>query len=529
MFRAVGVLRDQEGEMLREKDSTNSVSRREFVKGAAVGAGALAAGGVLAGCRPGVAPEVDVPDQWDREADVVIVGYGGAGACAAISARDAGAEVLILEKREVAGGASAVCGGVIYSGGTSVQEAHGIEDSADELYQHYLNAGRDFIDPELARIAADYARDNIDFLIGLGAEFPNPPTVSGAEVGVGSEPVARVHSVVYGELTGGAAFFRVLADAVEESGAEVLLETTGKSLVTDAQGQVLGVLAERDGSDLYVKARKAVVLTAGGFTRNAEMLAKYSRDGYYAQSLTPEGVEGDGHRMALALGADVMNMSKVVGIFGLTLPGEIRARYATTGGIVVNLEGKRFVNEMSFYDLHSWELMRQPKGQGFTVFDEAYRLSVDGPVLSGFTEDLEEEVATGLVFKADTIQGLAQQMEVPADNLEETVARWNEGVEAGEDGEFGRTGALNPITTPPFYAFETFATLFDTVGGVKINSESQVVDVSGDVIPRLYAAGVNTGGLVGEYYPGSGTALNTTILTFGRIAGESAAGEEPWS
>ena len=513
-----------------KKTTTRRVSRRDFVKGAAAGATLLTGAGALAACgttaAPGAAP--GVPESWDRETDVVIVGYGGAGARAAIAASDAGAEVLILEKRSVAGGASAICGGVIYAGGTSVQEANEIEDSADNLYQHYLNAGKGFIDTELARMAADSARENIDFLIGLGAEFPNPPSVSGAEFKVGSEPIARVHRVAYGDLVGGAAFFRVLADGAEERGAEVLLETPGKSLVVDGDGQVVGVVAESDGSEIYIKARKAVVLTAGGFTRSKEMLAAYTKDGYYGQPLGPEGLDGDGHRMALALGADMMNMWKIVGIFGVTPPGAVSATYASTGGIVVNLEGKRFVDETSFYDVHSNELLEQDEGRGFSIFDEAYREAAGGPVIGAFSEDLEEEVSTGLVFKADTIGALAQQMGVPADRLEETVATWNEGVEAGEDGEFGRTARLAPIDTPPYYAFETYAAVFDTVGGAKINEKAQVVDVWGDVIPRLYAAGVNTGGLIGEYYPGSGTALNTTILTFGRVAGESAAAEEPW-
>jgi len=507
------------------------MSRREFIKGAAIGAVALAGSGALASCKP--APPAELPEKWDKETDVVVVGYGGAGACAAIAARDAGAEVVVLEKRDVPGGSTAVCGGLTYAADTSVQEANGIEDSAEKMYQHYLNAGKGLNDPELVRIAADKSADNIDWLIGLGAECPNPPTVSGAEVNVGSEPIARVHGVTYGELTGGAAFFRVLADAAEAKGSEILMGTPAKQLVVDANGEVVGVKAESGGKEISIKARKAVILTTGGFTRNKEMLAAYTRQGYYCQPLGVPGLTGDGHRMALALGADVANMSEILGIPGLTLPGAVSATYALWSfmpdlpGIFVNINGKRFVDEFAFYDWKNTELLEQPEVRCFSVFDDEMRQAGAGRIVTGFSDDLEKEVSEGIVVKADTITELAGKMGVPAAALEATIAKWNADVEAGVDSEFGRTAALGPIATSPFYAFETFPTSFDNSGGLKINAEAQVVNVWGTVIRRVYAAGQTSGGVIGEHYPGSGTALNA-LVTFGRIAGQNAAKEEAW-
>ncbi len=500
----------------------NELNRREFMKDAAI----VGTGGVTACVLGALSAPAAMPEKWDRQSDIVIVGYGGAGACAAIAAREAGAEVLILEKQKNGGGNTAICGGVIYAGGTSVQKANNVADTADKLYQHFLKAGKSFVDPTLARIAADESAKNIDRLIQLGAKF-SAPVVSGAEVPAGSEPIARVHSITYGKLGGGAAFYKVLADAAQAKGTQIQLNTPVRQLIANADGEVIGVRAESEGKTIAVKARKAVVLAAGGFSRNKEMLAAYSRDGYYSPSLGVIGLTGDGIRMALALGADVTNMSKVVDDFGLTLPGAERATYAGEGGIVVNILAKRFVDETLFYDRKAIILLQQPESRAFSIFDAAYRKARRSNIVPGFSAQLEKEVTAGTVKKADTIGALALLINVSSDTLEKTVKKWNEDVQAGADRDYGRKALLDPILTPPFYAYETLPVMFDTSGGVKVNARSQVVHVWGKVIPRLYAAGVNMGGLVGEFYPGSGSVLNG-LLTFGRIAGKSAAAEKPW-
>lgn len=507
--------------MTEQKERPINVSRRDFVKGAALGAGLLTGAGALASCGTAAAPAAPgVPESWDRETDVVIVGYGGAGAAAAIAARDAGAEVIILEKREVAGGTTAICGGVYYAAGTSVQKENGIDDSADLMYQHYLNSGEGLNDPAQCRIAADMSADNVDLLIELGATFPNPPSVSGAEVLAGSEPIARVHGIAYNDQTGGGAYFGVLADGAESKGAEILMETPARSLVTDADGQVIGVKAESGGEEIHIKARKAVIITAGGFTRNKQMLADYTADGYYCQPLGVPDLTGDGIRMAVAIGADVGNMSQVLGIAGLTLPGAIAATYAPTGAsILVNIVGRRFVDETWFYDFKNDEILQQPEHRCYAIFDDAMREEGAGQLLF--------DQAPDLIFQADSASDLASEIGVDPDELQATVDTWNADVEAGEDSLFGRTGNLAPIETAPLYAFEVFPTMFDNSGGLKIDTEARVVNVWGEAIPRLYAAGNMAAGVIGEHYPGSGTSLNQG-MAFGRIAGEKAAAQEPW-
>lgn len=506
------------------------LSRRSFLKGTALGAVALAGTGVLAGCAAKSESTSGLPEKWDKETDVVVVGFGGAGASAAISAREAGSEVVVLEKQAVMGGSTAVSGGVFYASNTSVQKANGIEDTADKMYEHYMNAGMGFNDPKLSRIAADQSAANIEKLIALGATFPTPPTVAGAEYHVGSEPIARVHSVVYGELTGGGAYFRVLEDGARNAGAEVMEETEAKELVLDSKKQVVGVKAVKGGTEMFIKARKAVILTTGGFTRSEELLRAYNEQAFYCQPLGAPNLTGDGLKMAFALGAAASNIDEVLGVPGLTLPGKIAATYAfwtfgTAPAILVNTRGERFVDEFGFYDWKNTELLKQPGRYAYSVFDATARDAAPGMIVAGFSEDLEQEVTDGIVLKADTLAELAEKMGVQAARFEAAIARYNEDCKAGSDTNFGRAMLLSPIETAPFYAFKTFPTMFDTMGGLKINENAQVVDVWGNVISRLYAAGNVAGGVLGEHYPGSGSALNAG-MTFGLIAGKHAAGLE---
>jgi len=503
------------------------MSRRSFLKGTALGAVALAGTGVLAGCSTKTEQASGLPEKWDKETDILVVGFGGAGAAAAIAAREAGAEVIVLEKQAVMGGSTAVSGGVYYAAGTSVQKANGIEDSADKMYEHYMNAGNGFNDPALSRIAADASAANVEKLIALGATFPTPPTVAGAEYHVGSEPIARVHSVVYGELSGGGAYFRVLEDAARNAGAEVLAETEAKELIVDGSKQVVGVKAVSGGTEMFIKARKGVILATGGFTRSEELMRAYSEQAFYCQPLGAPNLTGDGLKMAFALGAAAFNIHEVLGCPGLTLPGKIAATYAfwtfgTAPAILVNNLGQRFVNEFGFYDWKNTELLKQPDKFAYSVFDATARDAAKGMIVSGFSEDLEPEVAEGTVLKADSITELAEKMGVPADLFEASITRWNEDAKAGADRDFGRTLLLSPIETAPFYAFKTFPTMFDNMGGLKINENAQVIDVWGNVISRLYAVGNVAGGVLGEHYPGSGSALNAG-MTFGLIAGKHAS------
>ena len=497
------------------------VSRRDFLRVGGVGVAAAALG--AAPFLSAKAVREQQVETWDRESDVVVIGYGGAGAAAAVVARDEGAEVLILEKREVAGGATIVSGGATYSGATPIQEEHGIDDSVDDLYEHHMAAGAGLNESDLVRVLSERSGDDIAWLQELGADFREAPVVGGSEAPYGTPEIPRVHWFRYGDYDAGVAFFRVMADAAEERGAEVELETSVERLVVDDAGAVVGVRALQGNDTLHIRARKAVVISSGGFTRNDAMLANYSRAGHAGEPQTPPGLTGDGLEMAFALGADASTMWKIAGTPGLIPPGFDRAVAGPVVGITVNERGRRFMDETGYYDLRNQALANQPGSRGFVVFDDRIRAD-EAPIAPTFSDTLEEEIEAGYVHRAQSIEALAERIEVPADRLAETVERWNERVVDDDDPDFGRTDGLTPIDEGPFYALEVVPTMYDTAGGVRIDSDARVLNVFGDVISRLYAAGQIAGGIVGETYVG-GTSLSM-VLTFGRIAGRNAANEE---
>jgi len=295
----------KEEQMAKEKESPKKLSRREFVKGAAAVAGA----GALVSCAPAATPApaptcppvAGVPDTWDKEADVVVVGFGGAGGSAALEAHDAGAEVIILEKTPTPGGATSVCGGIIYAAGSSVQKAAGITDTPDEMYEYWMAAGKGLNDPELDRILADRSAEMVEWLIEMGGVFkPERLYFSGAEAdpefAAITPPKLRGHYIeavtptwpfppesdptrTYGPTAGGTGFFSLFWEGANARGIEVLLETPATALVTDPiTKEVLGVKAESQGNTLYIKARGAVVLAAGTFGMNKEMCKLYCPD-----------------------------------------------------------------------------------------------------------------------------------------------------------------------------------------------------------------------------------------------------------
>ncbi|MGA9351694.1 MAG: FAD-dependent oxidoreductase [Anaerolineae bacterium] len=563
--------------MSTDEKEQKRITRREFVKGAAVGAAGVAAAGVLASCAqeatpcptPSPCPPAPtaapcpvpwLPEKWDKEADVVVVGFGGAGGAAALEAHDAGAKVIILEKTPTPGGATTLCCGVIYAAGTSVQKAEGITDTADEMYKYWMAMGKGLCDPELVRAVADQSGDTVEWLKKMGAVFYSgvgtPGVIgpwglyySGAEAD--PEFTALTPAKVRGHnvrpatptwpyppqfppetpLTGGGGgtnpgetyrngtgFFKCLYEGAKARGIEVLSETPAIALIADpVTKQVLGVRAQSKGTTLFIKATRAVVLATSGFTWNQQMLKLHNVDHGATivpnSSSTPADV-GEGIQMAMAIGADVANMDQ-----GTTYGGP------TPGAIFVNGGGRRFVDE-TIYGMYLAEVMRGQRG---------------AVVYSIFDEDIRKEVGLTGTIQAPTIRELAvkigidpiSQLGIDPAVLEDTVNTYNGYVQSGKDLEFGRTTKRHhaepipmvPIITPPFHALKVLPMVVLTQGGLRINSKAQVIDVSGNVIPRLYAAGLCSGGFIGDMYPGSGSAICTALNT-GRIAGKNAGIEK---
>ncbi|MDD2665676.1 MAG: flavocytochrome c [Methanocellales archaeon] len=515
-----------------------SVSRRNFMKGFIIGAATV--GGVAILLQR--VSEILMHRKWDKVMDVVVIGFGCAGAAAAIEAHDAGAEVILLEKESEPGGSTAICGGVIYAADTSFQKEYGVQDSPDEMFKYWMATGKGLNDPELVRVIADRSSENVDWLMGLGAKavfFGFSGAEFLPEFAAATPPKPRGIKFE-GE---GAGLFKILNNAVLERKIEVLLETKAIELIVNTKREVIGVKAEGKGEELYICAKKGVIITTGGFGHNREMLKDYSPKGYKSISVNPPCNTGDGIRMARALGADLRVMHETIGVPGTEVPRLRRGVpvVAPSAGIdlpaiFVDKNGKRFVDESLYYDYLNEVFLDQEVA--FLIFDDNVRKIGGSGVIQGikfgmsmialgFTNEMDDEIKGGVVLQASTIRGLAMKIGVDPTELENTVEIFNENAKSGVDPEFGRARGLGLIKTPPFYAIETRPAFFDTMGGVSINVKAQVLDVFNETIPRLYAAGRTTGGAIGEVYPGSGSDIQEGTC-FGRIAGRNAAAEESW-
>ena len=252
---------------MEEKKTSQSVSRRGFLRGAAVGAGTIALTGIAA-VQSDAAP---VPKKWDMVADVVVIGFGGAGACAALESARAGASVLLLEKTAVPGGSTTLSGGIVYAAGTKFQKSEGIEDTPEAMYKYLMACGQGRAVPELVKVASEMSSQNVDWLAGMGAVFTKELlAMSGMEAEPEYKAVTAPQKRGHRVKGTGSALFRVLADAVKkEKNIKILTNTPGVRLITRAtltasNSEVIGVKATRNRREVNIKAKKAVVLTTGG-------------------------------------------------------------------------------------------------------------------------------------------------------------------------------------------------------------------------------------------------------------------------
>ncbi|MDR1183277.1 MAG: FAD-binding protein [Coriobacteriales bacterium] len=534
-------------------------SRRDFLKGAAlIGVSTLGAG-LLTACNDDAAAvsgnEELAPggvESWDYEADVVVVGYGGAGAATAITAHDAGAKVIILEKMPEGGGNTAVSGGGFLC-----------PNDAGQAYT-YITKLFDFsnsvMDGEIVKVFSDESVKNVEWLQSLK---------EGTEVRIyGHAGYGKVegadsqdkYQVVVSSGTAAAGLFGVYTYAVEEDrGIEVLTETSATALVVDSSGAVIGVKASNNGQDVTVKAKRAVVLTTGGYEYDDEMKRNYIK-GTPVFALGNPGNTGDGVRLAQKVGADLWHMngcSCPIGIKVDDLDYGFQMMPSMPGYIWVDSTAKRFVDEADVethagllaLDWYNTKALGYPRIPAFMIFDEAGRTA--GPISGAFSfgfagkeyawsSDNSAEIEKGWIIAADTVEDLAGKLGIDPATFAETVAKWNADIKAGEDTLFERavtaeasTAYLSqtatvksaPIETAPYYAVKLYPTLLNTQGGPRRNARAQILDAFGAPIPRLYSSG-ELGCMWGLIYQGAGN--NSEAMVFGRIAGTNAAAETPW-
>ncbi|MBN1319066.1 MAG: FAD-dependent oxidoreductase [Anaerolineales bacterium] len=510
------------------------LTRKQFVKGAALGIVAASGATALTGC--GAKPATGLPEEWDNEADVVVVGFGGAGAAAAIEAGRAGASVIVLERTTVGGGSTALCGGIVYmGGGTPVQKAAGFEDTLEGMNQYLLAAAGAGADPEMINTYCNNNLDLYDWLTELGVafkesfiagRFPTPPTDDGlcysgnelqAAYSAVTPPVPRGHHVK-SPGSSGAVLWPPLSDGAKAAGAEIMVNTKANNLIVNPEGRVVGVTADKQGREINIKAKKAVILTSGGFAFNPEMVNQYCPEFASAYPLGTEGDDGSGIRIGQGAGADLRLISSGDASSFVYLGSEVLIK-----GVLVNPTGRRFVGEDNY---GSWvgDLLVKHYPIAYLIVDSAIWEEAKPTIPEGYAE-----LCTPIA-QADSLAELAAALYIPPEMLENTVALYNQFAAAGTDLEmYKESQYLVSLENAPFYAlgFYPQAASFFTMGGLRINTAAQVLDEKGEPIPGLYSAGRNAAAVSASQYPGSGTSVGEA-LTFGRIAGQGAAALTTW-
>jgi urocanate reductase len=515
--------------------------------------------------------EKTAADFTEKTYDVVVVGGGGAGLAAAISAKQQGAEsVLILEKCGAVGGDTLVCGAIyncpdeelqsketltdakkaqiesVLAKETTTDEEKALVDEVTVEWNAYLESGRTDIfdsdawytlqtydggdrvaDLSLVKVLCYNAKDGYDWIKSLGMEFKDT-------IGQGAGSLwQRTHTSTKQMGTGFISTYVNTLAAMD--GVDIMTSTTGKELVTDADGAVTGVKAEDTNGNAYTfTATKGVILATGGFAANGDMIAEYNTsDKWSATDLSKVKTtnryacsQGDGITMALAVGADLTQMDQIQLLYlGNVKDGQLtkyppRVVNGTDQEIFINKEGKRFVQEDGRRDTICLAVLQQTDSMFYFLesADGDY-VDVDTAVSAdGFSlRDLE---AQGYVYIADTLDEMAEKLGMDADTLKATVDSFNASVDANEDQDgFGRTLYSTKLTTGPWVATPRTACLHHTMGGVHIDTSCRVLNAEGTAIKGLYAAGEVTGGIHGANRLGGNAVVDTVV--FGKLVGET--------
>lgn len=465
----------------------------------------------------------EYPSEIDT--DIVIVGGGGAGLTAAVEATQAGSSVVVVEKNGFVGGNTILCGGIYNAPDPELQEPAGIEDSEDLFYTQTYEAGDKVANPDLVKVLTSQADDGLEWLKSIGMEFRD-------DIGQGAGSLhPRTHTAVKPNGTG---FIDAFMENLDESGnAQILTETTAEQILME-DGKAAGIKAKNfDGSDLTINAKQGVVVTTGGFAKNPEMVVEYKNEEKWPNldektiSTNLDSLTGDGITMGEEVGADLVDMDQMQFLYlGIPDRGPITGVLDLQAEKVlfVNNEGERFVREDGRRDVISKAIFDQPDGTYWMVhssdvldFDTAKTVEQEN------FKKVVEEGKYGWV-QADTLEELAEKMDVPYENLKKSFDDYNKSFDDKvEEDEFGRTLFTYPMKEDPFAAVPRTPALHHTMGGLKIDEGAHVLDKDGNPIPGLFAAEEVTGGIHGANRVGGNAVVD--LVVFGRIAGQNAAAE----
>ncbi len=460
----------------------------------------------------------DKEEDVEKVADVIVIGAGGAGFAAAASAKQEGASVIIIEKMPKAGG-NTIISGAAYNAADPERQSKmepPVDDSPDLHYQQTFEGGDKAANPEMVRTLADNALEGVHWLESMGMEFTDSIfTVLG-----GLWP--RAHKPVKPLGTG---YIETYLNFAEKNDIEILYETKAESLITQ-DGAVTGVVAVgKTGNTVTLKANKGVVVATGGFGNNIELRDKYNKSWPTLTNIKTTnhpGATGDGLVLAEAVGANLIDLEYIQLLpMGDPATGSLSGNIeqGVENRIFVNKDGNRFVAEDERRDVMTKALFEQTDAYMWVILDQ--HSYPTGDTKNNFNETIDQLVAEGRAFKADTLEDLAKQIDVDPANLVASVEGFNKAVEAGGNDPMGRKLFMDKIDTAPFYAGGRMPTVHHTMGGIQINTDAQVLSKDGAVIKGLYAAGEVTGGVHGTNRLGGNALADITV--FGRIAGKSAA------
>lgn len=483
----------------------------------------------------------EVPESWDAEAEIVVLGSGIAGACAAVEAYDLGMDVLMVTAApSVVQCACTLSGGAISGCNTAIQADAGEEDDVEDMIKDVLRCGGEMGDPDVIRAWCENSGETIDWLEELGC--PISPTVSG---GSGS---CFLHASVHHSSPAGTGrgIMEGLEQAVADRDINVMWNTPAKKLYRAENGDVVGCYVEdENGQGMNIKAQKGIVLATGGFGINEELWNLYNPyTGYVIANsrkvvLTgPAEDKGEGILMATAIGADAYRSPANYGTGGVEVGPEpgmgngnlLPYNWAADGMIEVTTEGKRFNDETSFPDFYgdSKKFTTIPEMWNLSIFDDNARLSEGGQRQAQAIIDLATENGMDSVFSADTIEELCEHFGIPADAVQQSIDEYNGYVDAGGPDEFGRTEFNAKIETPPFWGIEQAIAIGLSKGGLKVSPATEVLDVFDQPIHRLYAAGeVAFARTMGDGRIHIAGAQNGSAATFGRLAARAVNELEP--
>ena len=445
----------------------------------------------------------------DGTCDMVIVGAGGAGLSAAVAAAETnnGLKIVVLEKEAIIGGNTNSSTGGINAAETDIQKGLGIEDSKQLFYDDIMSGGKYENIPSLVENLVEHAPVTISWLTGLGVDL--------TDVGLmGSSSVKRTHRPKGGTAIG-PHLMKVLKEATTNKGIEIRTSNKVTGLLTAVDGSVTGVKVENANGTAYTLAAKAVIIATGGFGANLDMVTSLQPSLKGFATLNHPGATGDAFGWVTAIGGATIQMANIQIHPTAEATNHILITEAVrgNGAILVNHESKRFCNEMDTRDVVSAAILAQTQGEAFLIFDQGVRKSL---------ASIETYANQHLLKEGATVAELAQAIGVPAADLEATLNRYNAYQKEGVDKDFGRsaTGMTASLVTAPYYAVRVTPAIHHTMGGLSVNTNTQVLRADGTPIPGLYAAGEVTGGFHGaNRLGGNGVA---DIVVNGRLAGINA-------